>query len=134
MADRLVYQAIANIVARKSKTVFEAMAEGYVFAHLLNNADDEFMIKRWDGPSGQYRAFLQRFRELWERGNRWIVQADIASYYDSIDHELLCRNFRERWLDSAELIELLNRCLRAWTPHEDGINFYPRASARLRSL
>jgi len=81
------------------------------------------MVRRWDGSTGQYRRFLYRFRELWQRGNRWIVQADIASYYDSIDHELLSRDLRERWLDGDELTELLSRCLREWTPHEDGVNF-----------
>ncbi len=123
MADRLVYQAITNIIARKSKADFEAVAEGYVFAHLLNGVDDEFMIRRWDGANGQYRSFLDRLMASWRRGNRWIVQADLASYYDSIDHALLARNLRERWLDSEELTELLSRCLREWTPHEGGINF-----------
>jgi hypothetical protein len=43
--------------------------------------------------------------------------------YDSIDHELLNRSLRERWLDSDELTTLLSNCLRSWSPHEDGINF-----------
>ncbi len=123
MADRLVYQAIANVVAIKSKAAFEAIAEGYVFAHLLNKVDDQFMIRRWDGPNGQYRAFSHRFRELWEKGNRWIVQADIASYYDSIDHELLCRDLGEKWLVGDEIVNLLSGCLRKWTPHDDDIKF-----------
>jgi retron-type reverse transcriptase len=123
LADRLVYQAIANIVARKSKSDFEAIVDKYVYAHLLNDVNDEFMIRKWNGLHGQYRAFQQRFKELWERGNHWIVQADIASYYDSIDHELMCNYLRNRWLDSDELIDLLRRCLREWSPHDNGINF-----------
>ena len=123
VADRVVYQAAVNIIAARAKAQFEAIAEGSVFAHLLNAPEDPFMIRRWDGPDGQYHRFLARFQQLWERGHRWLVQADIASYYDSIDHELLCTIIRDRWLDSGQLTDLLGTCLRTWTPHEEGLNF-----------
>ena len=120
MEDKLVYQALGNIIAIKSKSIFDAITGGHVFAHLLSSTDDVFMLKRWDGSSGQYRQFLHRYKQLWQRGNQWVVQADIASYYDAIDHELLCQSLRERWLiDGDSLISLLNRCLRHWTNHEN---------------
>jgi Reverse transcriptase (RNA-dependent DNA polymerase) len=123
MSDRVVYQAIVNILARKSKAKFESVVEGYVFAHLSNELDAKFMIRRWDGPKGQYRKFLGKLKEFWRTGNHWAVRADIASFYDSIDHELLCRALCSEWLIDERLIELLRKCLRIWTSHKDGIDF-----------
>ncbi|NWJ97429.1 MAG: hypothetical protein HXX20_16720 [Chloroflexi bacterium] len=124
--DRLVYQAIVNIVANNSKSSFEAIVGGYVFAHLLSDLNSEFMLRRWDGPTGQYRKFLKTFQEKWEGGdNRWLVHADIASYYDSIDHGLLRASImKNNWLDSDDLVDVLINCLHEWTGHdEDGANF-----------
>jgi hypothetical protein len=111
ISDRLVYQAIINII------------DGYVFAHLLNQPNDDFVIRRWDGFDGQYRKYLAKFRDQWERGNSWIVQADIASYYDSIDHELLIKDIKVRWVNCEKTMQLLNSCLRSWSPHEEGDKF-----------
>lgn len=123
IADRVVYQAIVNVVASKSKAGFEALTEGHVFAHLLNELDDPFFVRRWEGANGQYSKFLAKFRKLYARGNRWVIEADIASYYDGIDHELLCRCLGEQWSIADGLLSLLMHCLRVWTPHEYGANF-----------
>ena len=120
--DRLVYQAIANIVAEKSRGTFDAIVRGHVFAHLLDDSDSMFMLRRWDGPRGQYQSFLSRFRELLTRGSQWVIEADIASYYDSIDHALFAECLLE-YLDGDKLVKLLKNCLRTWTPHEDGPTF-----------
>ena len=121
--DRLVYQAIANIIARKTKDVFEAITDKHVFAHLLNDVDSPFMLRRWGGPNGQYKKFLKRFEQLWKKGNHWLLESDIASYYDSIDHELLYNDLCNRWEIEERLLTLLNSCLRTWTAQEDGSNF-----------
>jgi len=117
--DRIVYQAIANIIARRSKDTFEAIVQGHVFAHLLGEPDDVFMLRQWRGPRGQYQRFLNKFQVMLQKGYQWVVEADIAAYYDSIDHHLLC-NGLQKYLDGNELLKLLTTCLRVWTPHKDG--------------
>jgi hypothetical protein len=119
MPDRLVYQGLVNIVGKRTKAAFESVVGDHVFAHLLADPDSPFMLRRWDGQKGQYRRFLQRFESLWRRGNHWLVEADIASYYDSIDHELLCDQLRGL-LEDDQLPDLLGKCLRTWTSYENG--------------
>lgn len=120
--DSLVYQAIANSISRKTKSGFETVAENHVFAHLLNDLDDPFMLRRWGGSNGQYYKFLERFKYLWKKGNHWLLEADIASYYDSIDHELLSYELTEQWGVEKAIINLLMDCLKMWSGQEDGIN------------
>jgi retron-type reverse transcriptase len=121
--DRLVYQAVVNIVAANSKMAFEAATGNQVFAHLAADTNSPYMLQRWDGRSGQYSKYLARFRGLVQAGNRWLVEADVASYYDTIDHEMLCAALRDFWLSTVDVIELLGECLRAWTPHDNGAHF-----------
>lgn len=124
--DRLVYQAIANVIALKSKDPFEAIVENHVFAHLLAEADSPFMLRYWAGPDGQYQRFKRRFRQQWGKGNHWAVEADISSFYDTIDHELLIKLLRNRWGIDEPVLELLGDCLRAWTAHEEVGNPFSR--------
>jgi len=117
--DRLVYQAIANVIATKTKEHFEVITRGRVFAHLAaDNLKSEFMLKKWDGQHGQYKHFLNRFHELLQRGYSWVMEADIASFYDSIDHDLLVKNLSS-YLIEDKLIEFLKKCLHTWSKHKD---------------
>ena len=121
--DTLIYQALANTISKKTKSGFEAITENHVFAHLLNDVDDPFMLRRWGGINGQYNKFLERFKFLWNKGNNWLLEADIASYYDSIDHELLIDELIEQWGIEKAITSLLRDCLRMWTGQEEGKNY-----------
>lgn len=120
IADRLVYQGIGNIIACRTKGTFEAITDGHVFAHILGDVSSPFMLKRWNG---QHRKFIEKFQHLWSQGNSWLVEADLASYYDTVDHELLCSELRNRWRIDEQLLKLLTDCLRSWSSHGDGSSF-----------
>ncbi len=115
VADRLVYQAVANIVGRNSAARFEAIARGHVYAHLLAPSQSRFMLRKWHGPGGQYRRFLNRYRGLHQQGCRWVAEADIASYYDSLGHEALFSALRRDYVDDDRLTRLLGDCLGTWS-------------------
>jgi hypothetical protein len=94
--DRLVYQAIANIIVIKTKEHFEAITRKHVFAHLTNDPKCEFMLKRWDGQHGQYKRFLNRFQELLQRGYLYVMEADISIHnrmihsFSGVDSQQIC--------------------------------------------
>ena len=100
--DRLVYQALGNVIGLKTKNGFEAVIEGHVFAHLLADMTSPFMLRPWKGQLGQYNRFLARFKTLWRKGNRWLLEADIASYYDAIDHELITNHLHAQQVALVE--------------------------------
>ena len=52
---------------------------------------------------------IERLRNL---GYHWVVDADISSFFDTVDHELLFQRFREL-CDDDELLTLISRWLTA---------------------
>ena len=117
VADRIVYQAMGNVIANQSNSDLQVFANRQVYAHVYAGASSKFMLRYW---RRQYPQFMRSLAAVWSRGNRWCVRADIASYYDSIDHESLIDLLRERWVDEHNLLGLLGRCLDKWSPHEGG--------------
>jgi len=114
VADRVVYQGICNIVAVRAKSDIQMVANRQVYAHLPASRQSMFPLRPW---RVQYRQFTQSLEREWRRGSRWLVKADIASFYDSIDHGLLAETLRDRWGISDRLLDLLRECLHTWSPH-----------------
>jgi len=52
---------------------------------------------------------IERLRNL---GYNWVVDADIRSFFDTVDHPLLFQRFRE-FCDDEELLKLIERWLTA---------------------
>lgn len=121
--DQLVYQSLVNVISRKTKSGFEAITENHVFAHLLNDDDSPFMLRHWRGKGGQYKKFINRYESLWKKGNHWLLEADIASYYDTIDHDLLTDELRTHWGINEKILSLFKSCLYKWTSQEQGKNY-----------
>ena len=117
--DRVVYQAIGNVVANHTNAELRVFADRQVYAHVYAGPQSDFMLRYW--PE-QYRRFMKSVAAIWSRGNRWLVRADIASYYDSIDHQSLIDLLGVLGASDDRLLALLTRCLRRWSPHEGGPN------------
>lgn len=115
--DRVVYQAIGNLVIREAAPDLSVVANRHVFAHLPQASDSFFVLSPW---KEQFSRFVQAYERLWKQGNRWVVEADISAFYASIDHRLLLSLIREKWIADSPFLDLLERCLRVWTPHENG--------------
>lgn len=58
------------------------------------------------------RTAVHRIRELYEKGYRWVVDADIDAFFDSIDHELM-RLKIEHYILNSTLRDLLTHWVQA---------------------
>jgi retron-type reverse transcriptase len=115
--DRIVYQAIGNIIIQEAIPYLSILGDRHIFAHLPQPKDSLFPLKPW---IDQFSGFSQKYEEMWKQGNRWVVEADISAFYSSIDHQLLTDLIRQRWVSDENLLALLNTCLTKWSPHEKG--------------
>ncbi|MBZ0168241.1 MAG: hypothetical protein K8F29_02205 [Kofleriaceae bacterium] len=58
------------------------------------------------------RTAVHRIRELYEKGYRWVVDADIDAFFDSIDHDLM-RLKIQHYILNKEIQDLLQLWIRA---------------------
>ena len=128
MDDRLVYQAICNILIENSYDDVDAKVQaGQLFSNVPTPPDDKspyvfrrVFTSRGGAELGQYDLYRERvlrsygdFRERHE--DAWLVRADVRSYFPSIDHQRLLDLFADRkWLPDERLQSILCKCLAKW--------------------
>lgn len=63
-------------------------------------------------PERSAKDALRRVDQLLNEGHRWVMDADLKGYFDTIDHDLLMERVRERVTDGRilELIEAFLSC------------------------
>lgn len=122
--DRLVYQAIGNIVIENTYSDILEFADRNVFASIPQNPNSDFVLrssKSIGGRAGQYEKFrdaiMNMRREFQDQeGEAWIVKTDVAAFYPSIDHDVLKQILIDRsWLSDEQLVSLLMKCLEVWS-------------------
>jgi RNA-directed DNA polymerase len=92
--DRLVQKAVAWVLSAVFEQDFLECSHGFRPKHSPHTA-------------------LHRLREGMRRnGARWVVEADLASYFDTVNHEWLRKFVRHRVNDGG-LLRLLNKWLKA---------------------
>jgi retron-type reverse transcriptase len=125
MRDRLVYQAMGNLLISNSYEYLKQHADVKVFSPVLAGIDSSYVFypsfRKGDQFEGQFLKFSKKQTELISSAEfSWKVQADIASFYPSIDHSLLVQKVSDNyWLDT-QTCNLLQKCLRVWSsqnPH-----------------
>lgn len=120
MRDKLVYQAIGNILIYNTYETLRLNADKSVFSPVLAGVDKDYVfypsLRKGDDFEGQFLKFTKKQTEIIYSGEfHWVVQADIASFYPSIDHSLLIQKLvTNNWLDD-QLCHLLQKCLRVWS-------------------
>jgi retron-type reverse transcriptase len=123
MRDRLVYQAIGNILIRNTYEELKVDADTKVFSPVLAGVDEDYIffpsLGKGDDFVGQFLKFTAKQAKIIDSGEfAWMVQADIASFYPSIDHSFLIQKLvANNWLDEG-LCEFLKKCLRVWSSDE----------------
>lgn len=111
VSDRVVYQAIANVVAEKARPMLSTVANQQSFANVLSEPGQKPMFVPY---LGQYKRFQQKYRILYEEGNVWIVDTDIAAFYEMIDHAILIRYLLESNLLDHLTADYLSHYLPIW--------------------
>lgn len=120
MRDRIVYQAIGNVLIQNAYEDLKINADINVFSPVLAGVEQDYVfypsLRKGDEFEGQFLKFTKKQTEFINSGKfTWVVEADIASFYPSIDHSLLMQKLvKNGWLDQ-QLCEFLQRCLRIWT-------------------
>ena len=101
MEEQIVYQAIGNIVVHNSYKDLVLRSNESVFAHVPTapNADGTYKDYMFlpsfanDFAQDQYSKFLSAvsrdMKEFSAQEDTWVVEADIKSFYPSVDHNVL---------------------------------------------
>jgi Reverse transcriptase (RNA-dependent DNA polymerase) len=109
--DQIVYQACVNLIAEALKRRTAPRYEKTIFAHLYGGKTSSFFYKRWQTG---YKKFGEKIRTAHSNGFTHIADFDLASFYDSIDHNVL-RHFLIDIKVDEDTITFLLDCLKIWT-------------------
>jgi RNA-directed DNA polymerase len=104
--DRVVQAALRNVLEPIFERKFVATSYGF-------------------RPRRGCKDALRRVAELLKEGYTWVVDADIASYFDTIDHDLLMRDVQEEVSD-GRVLEMIHDMLTAGIM-EDEVVIEPEA-------
>lgn len=114
--DLIVYQAFANVIAKKFSKAREEVELRNVFSNILNRERNTniFFFKKWQEG---YEKFKKKIKEYYKTGNLWVAHFDLAAYYDTIDHKALSEQ-----IDSKNtynnFTDLLKKCFGEWSTHK----------------
>ncbi|MEO7840386.1 MAG: RNA-directed DNA polymerase [Anaerolineales bacterium] len=115
--DRVVFQAIVNTVAEFGRSTLSMVANRQSFANILRPPAVIQMFNPWQE---QYSAFQAKYSELIDEGNSWVVETDIAAFYETIDHSKLYEILNyENFLDD-NVLEYLKTYLPFWASVKKG--------------
>jgi retron-type reverse transcriptase len=112
VSDRVVYQAIANVVAEKARPMLSTVANRQSFANVLSATEQKPMFMPW---KEQYKLFQKKFQTLYEEGNIWLVETDMAAFYETIDQTMLIKYLLEKKLLDEQTAEYLQAYLPIWS-------------------
>ncbi len=134
LEDQIVWQAVANIFARKLRRRRKSLELDAVFSNILCPGDDKFyFIEDWHRP---YNLFQKKVKRYYSSGFRWIAHFDLAAFYDTICHDLLLRIIVQG-RGANRFVSQVSMWLEKWSSghdagnHKHGIPQGPNASAFL---
>jgi hypothetical protein len=85
--DQIVLQAIANIFAEKIYERRKLLDYKVIFSYILNKPKNSiFFLENW---RLSYKKFHEASLKYFNKGNKWIVDFDLAAFFDTISHTLL---------------------------------------------
>lgn len=114
--DLIVYQSMANVLKKdfiKKRKKYEGV---YLFSNILSYNSD-FFFEKW---KRSYNNFKKKISEYLENGFNWVLNFDLASYYNTISHDTLIeKSCAPRY---ANFRNLLSDCLKSWSSHKTAKN------------
>jgi hypothetical protein len=134
--DQIAYQAMINVVAERLHPKVKHRYSKEVFGHTLAGKSSIWFYKKWKTC---YAGFNAAARRAFEEGFVYAAHFDLAAFYDSLDHGVLCHFLKVLRCDK-DFLDLLVRCLNTWTStqgsiyHNHGIPQGPINSGLLSAL
>lgn len=116
LEDQIVLQALANVLSTKLLERRRRLAFRSVFSNLQDEPKSIFFVKNWRET---YKAFQKRVEGNYSRGRRWVVDFDLAAFYDTISHNLLVQTGFPRSHDSDD-VRRITEWLAIWSSREPG--------------
>lgn len=111
LEDQIVFQAIANLYAEKFSEERKKYEGISVFSNILDrNKDTIYFFEKW---IDSYNNFQLQSQNIFLAGSVWMMDFDLAAFYDTISHEILIKKLLPR--KQNELKELIQECLQMWT-------------------
>ncbi len=123
--DLLVYQAIVNVIADTSYDIISPYYDKIIFGNIVNTSkcpetDKPFFYKSW---KRKWKRFNEISKDHFSNGYIYLSEFDIASFFDTIDHNILCELLENTFSVEKDLLQLLSKCLETWTADSNTKSF-----------
>lgn len=113
--DQIVFQAMADYCANRLRNRRKRLEGKVVFSNLLTSQKNKFFLLPW--KTG-YRQYNRTTRFHVGRGNKVVANFDLASFYDTISHDLLIARIAPLGGGQYEMA-FLRKCLETWAGDHD---------------
>jgi retron-type reverse transcriptase len=117
--DQIILQAIANLFMNVTINIRRELEGRYIFSNYFNPKTSPFAVNQW--MLGYLQLFI-RFEQLYKLKNRWVVKFDLASFYDTISHDLLLRTIAPRG-GCKNLTECVCNWLSRWSSSKAALQY-----------
>lgn len=110
--DRIVLQALANVIAENARFALGMVANRQSFANILDDQKQKRFFVHW---KLQYGLFQKSYLNLVDEGNLWVAETDIAAFYETIEHARLYDTLLDNDFIDAPTLEYLKLFLPVWS-------------------
>jgi hypothetical protein len=123
--DLLVFQAIANTIADFSHDTIGPFYNKIIFGNVINisqasSIDKKFFFKPW---KRRWKRFNEISKQYYNEGYKYLSEFDIASFFDTIDHNILSQLLLRFYKIDKEIVDFLAFCLEVWTGDSNHLTF-----------
>jgi hypothetical protein len=123
--DLLVYQALTNVIADNAFDIISPYYNNTIFGNIVNTSnanrvDKKFFFKSW---KKRWKRFNDVSKEHFTAGYKFLSEFDIASFFDTIDHNILCELLSNNYRIDSAILSLLSKCLETWTADSNHQSF-----------
>jgi len=117
VTDRIVLQAIGNVIASRGRPRLAVVSNKQSFANVLTERGQKPLFSKW---KRQYRLFQDKYLKLVEEGNLWVAETDATAFYETIEHEYLLKALVDIEFIDDEIAIRLRSYLSVWSSVRHG--------------
>lgn len=110
--DRIVLQALANVIANNARFALGMVSNRQSFANVLDEKEEKRFFIHW---KLQYGLFQKTYLDLIDEGNSWVAETDIAAFYETIEHAKLYEILIENNFIDELTLGYLKQYLPVWS-------------------